>query len=112
MYFEAKPEIVAPGEGITSTIPNRSYDTKSGTSMAAPHVSGICALIMEWGIVKGNDPYLFGNRVKYFLVTGAKRERIDVSYPNISWGYGEVCAYNSLQQILDVLNVIGCFKCY
>ena len=107
MYFEAKPEIVAPGEGITSTIPNRSYDTKSGTSMAAPHVSGICALIMEWGIVKGNDPYLFGNRVKYFLVTGAKRERRDVDYPNTSWVYGEVCAYNSLQQILDVLNVIN-----
>lgn len=75
--------------------------------MATPHVSGICALIMEWGIVKGNDPYLFGSRVKYFLVTGSKRQRRDVSYPNQSWGYGEVCAYDSLQQIQEILNIIN-----
>lgn len=107
MYFDEKPDLVAPGEGITAPIPNRSYDTKSGTSMATPHVSGICALIMEWGIVRGNDPYLFGDRMKYFLVNGAERERRDVTYPNISWGYGEVCAYKSIENLIDVLNVIG-----
>lgn len=107
MYFESKPELSAPGEGITAPAPNKSYDTKSGTSMAAPHVSGICALIMEWGIVKGNDQYLFGSRLKYFLATGARKQRRDVKYPNISWGYGEVCAYNSLQQIQEILNVIN-----
>ena len=33
--------------------------------MAAPHVAGICALLLEWGIVKGNDPFLYGDRIKY-----------------------------------------------
>ena len=47
-------------------IPNGGYDRKTGTSMATPQVSGICALLMEWGIVKGNDFYLYAQRLKYY----------------------------------------------
>lgn len=106
LYFDAKPDVVAPGEGIGSSIPNNSYANKSGTSMAAPHVSGIAALLMQWGIVKGNDFYLFGDRLKYYLILGAKKERKDVGYPNTSWGYGEVCIQNTLDILSDVLNII------
>ena len=41
-----KPDLVAPGEKITSALPSRSYGLKDGTSMAAPHVSGAAALLM------------------------------------------------------------------
>ncbi|BCZ43970.1 hypothetical protein psyc5s11_00370 [Clostridium gelidum] len=101
-----RPDLVAPGENIMGPVPNGSYDSKTGTSMATPQVSGICALIMQWGIVKGNDPYLFGQRLKYYLIRGAKRRRIDVIYPNPLWGYGEVCALDSLNLIKDDLSAI------
>ena len=101
---EIKPDVVAPGENIESSIPNRSFAPKSGTSMATPNVTGICALMMEWGTVKKNDPYLYGERLRYYLLIGAKRERRDVNYPDPSWGYGEVCAYNSLSLITEVIN--------
>ena len=102
-----RPDIVAPGENIIGPIPNGGYDSKTGTSMAAPHVAGICALIMEWGIVKGNDPYLFGQRLKYYLVKGANRIRTDIEYPNPLWGYGTICAFDSLEVISDILNSIS-----
>jgi subtilisin family serine protease len=41
-----KPDLVAPGEKVTAPVPGGGIDTKDGTSMAAPHVSGAAALLM------------------------------------------------------------------
>lgn len=104
IFAPIRPDLVAPGEEIISAAPNRSFDSKSGTSMATPHVTGIAALLMEWGIVKNNDPYLYGERLKFYLVRGAKRSRTDVIYPDVSWGYGEVCAYGAFELVVEVIN--------
>ncbi len=43
-----KPDIVAPGHGITSTMPDGGYATMSGTSMSNPAVAGAAAVVVEW----------------------------------------------------------------
>ena len=74
------------------------YSLFSGTSIAAPFVSGSVALMMQWGIVQGNDPFLYGERVKAYL-NGESRRKEFVSYPNNSWGYGELCIYDVLEEL-------------
>ena len=106
IYQPIRPDLVAPGEGIMSATPNRSFDSKSGTSMATPHVSGIAGLMMEWGIVKRNDPYLYGERLKYFLVVSANRSRTEITYPDPSWGYGEVCLSAAIERIIEGIGSI------
>ncbi|MGL4773037.1 MAG: S8 family serine peptidase [Clostridium sp.] len=103
---DIKPELVAPGEGIQAPIPGGGYDKKSGTSMATPHVSGIAALLMQWGIVEKNDTFLYGERLKYHLIKGAKRPRADVIYPNAIWGYGQVCAKSALEELISVIKLL------
>ena len=53
-----KPDIVAPGEDIVSFLPGGSFGALTGTSMATPHVTGVCCLLMQWGIVNKNDLFL------------------------------------------------------
>jgi len=43
--YNDQVEVAAPGSGVYSTIPDNSYGTKSGTSMATPHVAGVAGLL-------------------------------------------------------------------
>lgn len=79
---QVKPDLAAPGVGIMSAAPGGGYTVKSGTSMAAPFVTGSAALLMQQGIVQGNDPYLYGEKVKAYLLKGAGRLAAFEEYPN------------------------------
>ncbi len=91
-----KPELVAPGVDITSCAPGGGYARRSGTSMATPFVTGTVALLMEWGIVRGNDPYLYGEKMKAYLINGARQLSLQREYPNTELGYGALCTRASL----------------
>jgi len=91
-----KPDLVAPGVGILAPTREGTYGTVTGTSFATPFVTGAAALLMQWGIVDGNDPYLYGEKVKAYLRKGATPIRGESEYPNERVGYGAICVENSL----------------
>ena len=64
--FYIKPEIVAPGAYINTTQNNAGYNFTSGTSYAAPHVSGAAALLLQ------KNPELHHHEIKSLLLTTAK----------------------------------------
>ena len=88
-----KPDIVAPGVNIVSTAVNGGYTVRSGTSMAVPLVGGSAALLMQWGIVKRNDPYLYGEKVKAYLIRTA-RHLPGEPVPSKRTGWGALCLRN------------------
>ncbi len=90
-----KPDISAPGVDISI-----NGDTLTGTSFATPFVTGCCAVLMEWGIVKGNDLNMYGERLKAYLRLGAIRDR--ETYPNKEFGYGKLCLENTFSNMISV----------
>lgn len=86
------PDLVAPGYQIGGIYPS-GYGYMSGTSIAAAITSGACALMLQWAIIKGNDPGFSTTAINAYLVRGCRRSD-DMSYPNSQWGFG---ALNLLQ---------------
>lgn len=91
-----KPDLVAPGVEITTVSANGNYQNVSGTSFATPFVTGSAALLMEWGIVNGNDAFLYGEKVKAYLRRGARPLPGFTEYPNTEIGYGALCVRESI----------------
>ncbi|MDR1209165.1 MAG: S8 family serine peptidase [Clostridiales bacterium] len=95
-----KPDLAAPAVDIRSARAGGGYAAFTGTSMAAPFAAGAAALMMEWGIARGNDPFLYGQRVKAYLMSGASRDP-SIAYPNNIWGYGALCLEASMDLLRD-----------
>ncbi len=90
-----KPDLVAPGVDVLAAAVGDGMEYVSGTSFATPLVTGAAALLMEWGIVRGNDPYLYGEKIKAYLRKGARPLRGVSGYPNARVGYGKLCVSES-----------------
>ncbi|MDR1669015.1 MAG: S8 family serine peptidase [Oscillospiraceae bacterium] len=98
--LRVKPDITAPAVNVRSCRPGGGYGRFTGTSVAAPFVTGSAALMMQWGIVMGNDPFLYGQRIKAFLRKGAKRDK-KTAYPDEKWGYGTLCLKAAMDFLTD-----------
>ena len=86
-----KPDLCAPAVNILSTAPGGGYTIRTGTSMAAPFVTGAAALLMQHGIVNGNDPFLYGEKTKAYLWKSARPLPAFSEYPNKKAGWGALC---------------------
>lgn len=93
---DVKPDLVAPGVDITVPMPNGGYEQVSGTSFATPFVAGAAALLMEWGIVRGNDRFLYGERLKAGLIRGAQPLSGVSVPPDSRTGWGTLCVERAL----------------
>ena len=92
----AKPDLAAPGVDIISCSPGGGYEMRTGTSMATPFVTGSAALLMQWGILEGNDPFLYGEKLKAYLINGTRTLPGITEYPSREIGWGVLCVNDSI----------------
>ncbi len=97
-YDIIKPELAAPGVDVYSPLPNGEYGLTSGTSTAAALLTGVTAMLLEWGIVRGNDRSMDTYQTKKYLIRGVNRNP-SLSYPNREWGYGTVNIYGTFESL-------------
>lgn len=92
------PDIVAPGVEVTGIYPNNILGTMTGTSISASITAGAGALMLQWGIVEGNDITINTSRIRAFLIRGAIREP-NTEYPSMQWGYGKLNLINTFNEL-------------
>ena len=90
-----KPDIAAPGVDINVASLDGGITQVSGTSFAVPFVSSAAAILMEYGITDGNDLFLYGEKLKSYLIKGAKKLPGNNPVPNERIGWGVLCVASS-----------------
>ena len=88
---------MAPGVGITAPKNGGGYEARTGTSFAAPIVTGSGALLMQWGIVERRDPFLYGEKLKAYLIRGARQLPGYDVWPNPQLGADVIIVSDFLQ---------------
>nr|WP_298923515.1 S8 family peptidase [uncultured Allomuricauda sp.] len=99
-YGKQNVDVFAPGDGIYSTLPNNTYDFQGGTSMAAPAVAGVAALIRSY------HPQLSASQVKQIIIQSGLSSKASVivagdpssatTFDKVSKSGKMVNAYNAL----------------
>lgn len=90
------PQVAAPGVQIRVPQLNGLYGNVSGTSLSAAQTAGAAALLFEWAVIRGNQPYFTGSSVKNYITRGAEREE-RMQYPNRDWGFGRMDLYHTFE---------------
>ncbi|MHB1153726.1 MAG: S8 family peptidase [Eubacteriales bacterium] len=89
------PDLTAPGVNVGGFYP-AVFGTMTGTSVSAAITAGAGALMMQWGIVDGNDTALSTYQIRAYLIRGCDRKE-GISYPNPQWGYGTLNLLQTFQ---------------
>jgi hypothetical protein len=94
-----KPDLAAPGTDIICPIPDNKYTQITGTGASAAHSTGIIAMVLEWGVVKGAYSTITGVIINKMLIRGAYRSP-NLEYPNNLWGYGAIDIYGLFEKLI------------
>jgi len=86
-FYIDRIDVAAGGVNAITVAPNNKIAIVNGTSVSAAVVAGVCAMLFQWGIVNGNDPYIYCQTIKAYLAKGAIGRSGDI-IPNPYWGYG------------------------
>jgi len=92
-----QPTIAAPGVDVFGPRVKGGYTTRTGASVSAAVTAGIATLVMEWGVIDGNDIAINSMKMQQYLIIGATRK--DIQYPNREWGYGQIDIYQTIERI-------------
>ena len=96
-----KPDLAAPGVDVYGPMPGNRFGRMTGTSVAAAHMVGAAALLLEWALVRGNREIITTGDAIAFFIRGATR-RSGFVYPNREWGYGTLNVYQVFERIRDL----------
>jgi subtilisin family serine protease len=91
-----KPNLTTGGVMALATGLNNENTLLTGGSVAGAVLCGATLLLLEWGIILGNDPNIYGPTIISYLTRGTSTRAGDI-YPNPQWGYG-------------ILNLTGSFE--
>ena len=99
---QIKPDLAAPGVNILgASSSGRRLTRMSGTSVSAAHLAGAAAILLSWGILDGNYPYLNTPVLKSIFVRGAQRNPA-LTYPNREFGYGTLDLYEAFLRLRNL----------
>jgi hypothetical protein len=96
-----KPEVVAPGVNVRSSIPGNAYANYNGTSMASPHVTGLV------GLLRQIRPDLSVNEFYNIIIDTAYYTSTWGTRPNNNYGWGEIDDYAAAVYVRDAGTVTG-----
>ena len=97
-----KPDLAAPGVNILgASVSGRRLTRMSGTSVSAAHLAGAAAILLNWGVLNANYPYLNTPVLKAIFVRGAQRNPA-LTYPNREFGYGTLNLYEAFLHLRNL----------
>jgi subtilisin family serine protease len=111
-----KPDIVAPGENIMSSLPDSAYGWLSGTSMASPHVAGLVALLISAkpelaGNVDALETILTESALTLTSHQTCGTDNVN-SIPNNVYGWGRIDALRAYEMVGTYTPVFRLFMPY
>ena len=101
-WGDVRPHVAAPGVNVPSSLPGGAYGSKNGTSMAAPHVAGIVALL------RSVSPTLSITRTAHLITSTAVY--LTGTLPNNDSGWGRVDAFAAVAMLERAGNISGTVK--